>query len=190
MPAAPAPAPEPAPAPAPVSLLPAFVVPGSQRPRIDSEAPVAAPVAPPAQPTRARLKSASRAAIVAGLAMALGALVRWSAFGAPPERRAAAGPQAPSASATRAPQGVLEITLPEDTTVVVDGAPRGQGPRVTVSLPEGTHEVKTAGADASFKPRTVEIARGRITHVDLSPKLTAVPPATGAPATSAPRPPR
>jgi CheY-like chemotaxis protein len=170
---------------APVSLLPAFEVPGSRRARADSEAPVALPVTH--EPGKNRLKNASRAALVVVAAIALGAVVRWTAFNTT-ERRALAGPAAPAGSAARPPQGVLEITLPDEATVLVDGMARGQGPKVSVLLSEGTHEVKTGNGDA--KARNIEIARGKVTHVDLTPKLQAVPPATGAPATSAPRPPR
>jgi hypothetical protein len=58
----------------------------------------------------------------------------------------------------------------DGVAILVDGTERGRGPKATIGLPVGAHEVKTGGAEDS-KMRIVEIARAKVTHVDLSPKV-------------------
>jgi hypothetical protein len=72
------------------------------------------------------------------------------------------------------PQGLLEVSAADGMQIQVDGVERGRGPKLSISLPEGTHEVKTDGPNG--KTRLFEIARGKVTHVDLAWRPAPVPP--------------
>ncbi len=62
-------------------------------------------------------------------------------------------------------QGVLEVTGPLTAEVRVDDVARGHGPRVSVTLVAGSHEVKV-GADK--KSRVLEVRAGRTTRFEVS----------------------
>lgn len=131
---------------------------------------------PPLLPTglvRRHAKRAAFAVAVASIAILAGAGVRWSVSG-PAPRAAAARPATTLSQASVPPQGLLEVAAADGVQIQVDGAERGRGPKLSVTLPEGTHEVKTDGPNA--KTRLVEIARGKVTHVDLAWRPAPIPP--------------
>jgi hypothetical protein len=118
---------------------------------------------PPLPTSKARLRNIS---VIAAAAIVLGIAARW-ATSAQGSDRAAAGevPLPPRQAAPPLAQGVLEVSAPEGAGILVDGTERGRGPKISVNLAAGSHEVRTS--IETDKTRTVEIARGRITHVDL-----------------------
>ncbi len=128
---------------------------------------------PPSPETRRKVKRIGVAVAVATVAVVAGAGVRWT-VAAPPPRAAAARPATTLSQASVPAQGLLDVSAADGLEIQVDGAPRGHGPKLSVSLPEGTHEVKTDGPNA--KTRLVEIARGKVTHVDLAWRPAPIPP--------------
>jgi CheY-like chemotaxis protein len=135
----------------------------------DSPPPTSVTARPPG-PGR-RWQRAAIVSAIAGVAVFAGAAVRWTAA-AIPSRSAAS--EAKPARPISAPQGLLEVSAADGIAIQVDGTPRGMGPKLSVSLSEGMHEVHTDGPNA--KTRLVEIARGKVTHVDLAWKPAPVPP--------------
>ena len=125
---------------------------------------------PPPRPAR-RWQRAAFVAGVAAVAIFAGAAVRWTAASV---RSSAADGTKTARPPSPPPQGLLEVSAAEGTAIQVDGTARGMGPKLSVSLSEGMHEVRTDGPNA--KTRLVEIARGKVTHVDLAWKPAPVPP--------------
>ena len=120
--------------------------------------------APARSPWRPRLHTTM--ALLLG-AMTVGAFLRWTAgHQRPPVHSAAAAAPPAAASSLLPPEGLLEVSVNEGSAVVVDGSLRGHGPKLSITLPVGLHELKT---DATTeKARVIEILRGRVTHVDLT----------------------
>jgi CheY-like chemotaxis protein len=191
---------------APVALPVAVAVPEPVPPPADVAppaypSPTFAPVAPAAPIAADTLYSARtkrtqilRAAAVAMIAISLGAAGRWRMRSAHPtasaSTTAAAAVALPVAAGVAGaadktnpalpPEGTAEISTAPDTAIVIDGVERGHGPHLSVTLPIGVHALRT-GIDA--RSRSVQITRGRVTHVDLTggvvPTAAApVPPAT------------
>ncbi len=172
--------------------LPEYPVPGAAR----SEAPVAASsqralppddmlassvTAPPPPPPKARPRVKTALALMLGAAaIGLGARISTSGPMAQTSVVLAAAaaplpPKGPSSPVRLPPEGLLEVTALDGTGIIVDGSARGRGPRLSVTLAEGMHEVQTD--PPAQKKRVIEIARGRVTHMDLT--LTApAPPAS------------
>ena len=140
---------------------------------------------------RTRRTQILRAAGVAVLAIALGAGGRWKMkHGAHSTAATTAAPvaTAPAVSAPAAtsavgvaagkgnqalpPEGTAEIATSEGTPILIDGVERGHGPQLSVTLPIGVHALRT-GVDA--RTRSVQINRGRVTHVDLTGTSTPAP---------------
>ncbi len=138
----------------------------------DSPPPPTSVTAPPPGPGRRRWQRAAIVSAVAGVAVFAGAAVRWTAAAIP--HRSAASEAKAVRPATLPPQGLLEVSAADGMAIQVDGTPRGVGPKLSVTLSEGMHEVRTDGPNA--KTRLVEIARGKVTHVDLAWKPAPVPP--------------
>jgi hypothetical protein len=61
-------------------------------------------------------------------------------------------------------EGLLELALGAEAPIKIDGAPQGRGPKLSVPLRAGTHEVLLGAED---KPRTVEIRAGKKTRLDV-----------------------
>jgi hypothetical protein len=149
-------------------------MPGTHLRDVDSPPPPATSVTnrPPAPARRRQLVRVGIAVATAAVAIAAGAGVRHTV--APPARRAAASPQTQPGPSSLPPQGLLEVSAADGMQIQVDGIERGRGPKLSISLPEGTHEVKTDGPNG--KTRLFEIARGKVTHVDLAWRPAPVPP--------------
>lgn len=60
-------------------------------------------------------------------------------------------------------EGVLKVSAPGDSIVLVDGKEQGRG-TVTVTLPVGAHEVKISGG-AGESTRTVDVRVGKVAHL-------------------------
>jgi hypothetical protein len=60
--------------------------------------------------------------------------------------------------------GVFELATRGPAVVRIDGEERGFGPRFTVALPPGTHEIRSGDE----RPRSFEIRAGKTTRVDLA----------------------
>jgi CheY-like chemotaxis protein len=70
----------------------------------------------------------------------------------------------PAGTSLAAGHGLLEITT-SDVAVRVDGADRGRGPKVTLPLASGYHDVRVGAED---KARLVEVRAGRATRISIS----------------------
>jgi hypothetical protein len=166
--------------PEPSPPLPEIPLPGV--PRSDPFLATSVTAAPPPPARRARLRTAALLLVAASV---VGGAARFAVSPGSPHPPAAAAAPPPSAVRSSSPSapslpphGLLEVTAPEAMAIVVDGTERGHGPKLSVTLGEGMHELLTdtnGGAAAGAKKRFIEIARGRVTHVDLT---LAAPPAS------------
>jgi hypothetical protein len=85
-----------------------------------------------------------------------------------PISRHSRGQNEPAANEAKLPEGhgVLEITAPAGTTVVVDGTERANGP-AKLPLASGSHEVrvKTPSPSAEERGCTVDVHASRVARV-------------------------
>ncbi len=71
----------------------------------------------------------------------------------------------PPAGSVLAPgEGLLVISMPEEAPIKVDGVPRGRGPKLSLALKAGSHDVLMGGAERS---RSLEVRAGRATKLEL-----------------------
>jgi hypothetical protein len=121
--------------------------------------------------------------------LAAAAAVVWLAFqarsAAPPEPRSSGAEAAPfnppplllphrevettyveltGDAGIAAGEGLLEVVMSAEAPIKVDGAPQGRGPRITLALKAGPHDVLLGAED---KPRSVEIRAGKKTRLDF-----------------------
>ena len=81
----------------------------------------------------------------------------------PTDTTSAAYAEAPAGVELRADEGVLEIKVPGDAEVLVDGSPRGHGPSVRVTLVAGRHEVRVG-----TQSHHADVQAGRMLVLDVS----------------------
>lgn len=151
--------------------LPIFDVPqpGVRR---EPSLPASAVTVPPSGP-RARLRFVGAAVFLLASATFVGAAARRVTLSSTARESSARSMAAARASAPAfvggvalPPEGLVEIAAAEGASIFVDGAERGRGPRLSVTISEGAHEVRASGTGV---PKQVDVVRGRVTHVDLLP---------------------
>ncbi len=129
-------------------------------------------------------KAPGRARFTYAAAIAGGAVIVWAALHAssatPPEPTSGHAPNVtnaalparavepsfvdlPAGAAPAAGEGMLVLSMPEEAAIKVDGAARGRGPKLSVALKAGSHELVVGSA----APRNVEVRAGRATRLDF-----------------------
>jgi len=91
-----------------------------------------------------------------------GAILLASLLSPDSKGKAAASAASPPALGDT-PAGILEVEA-KGGTVLVDGVPRGRGQRVSVVLPQGTHQV---GLEGKPETRQVEVRASEVVRVNL-----------------------
>ena len=71
----------------------------------------------------------------------------------------------PPAGSSLAPgEGLLVVSMPEEAPIKIDGVPRGRGPKLSLALKAGSHDVLLGAAE---HPRSLEVRAGRATKLEL-----------------------
>jgi len=56
------------------------------------------------------------------------------------------------------------VSMPEEAPIKIDGVPRGRGPKLSLALKAGSHDVLLGAAE---HPRSLEVRAGRATKLEL-----------------------